>query len=222
LLDASCCRSPVRPQHDGQCCYHFVQHGSVRGVDGPLTPGRQIVAGELFTTFDPATDVLLFDPLIFGTFGVNQINFANDEVGNLPTSGPNFIVLRTFDNDANPATGFGAGNAADLIATQLTTPAPGFFIYFNSGLNLARLVFSTDLSDNTADLKVLARFTNLAGQAGRDAFPSFTEANAELTAVPEPTSLLLVSSAGLAWLGRTASRRLRRRERDGVTTTPVR
>ena len=33
---------------------------------------------------------------------------------------------------------------------------PGFFIYFNSGLDLPRLVYSTDLSDNTADLKVLA------------------------------------------------------------------
>jgi hypothetical protein len=122
----------------------------------------------------------------------------------------NFIVLQTFDNDANPTTGFGAGAAADVIADQLTDSAAGFFVYFNSGLDVARLVFSTDLGDRNADLKVLARFTNLTGQPGRDAFSSFTEEN--VTAVPEPTSLVLVSSAGLAWLGRIATRRRRREE----------
>ena len=46
------------------------------------------------------------------------------------------IVLETFDDDANAATAFAAGNAANLIAARLTTPGPGFFIYFNSALNL--------------------------------------------------------------------------------------
>ncbi len=99
------------------------------------------------------------------SFGVSSINFVNTVASSIPASGVNTIVLQTFDNDGNTATPFAAGNAADLIAAQITTPGPGFFIYFNQGLDLPRLVFSTDLNDPTADLKILFRLTNLTGQA---------------------------------------------------------
>lgn len=167
------------------------------GSTALTTPGRQIVGGgvEPFVTFNPASDTFVFDPLLFG--GVRNIVFANDIVGNLPTTGVNFVVLRTFDNDANTGTPFGAGNAADLIADRFTTPGPGFFIYFNSGLDLPRLVYSTDLNDNTADLKILARITNFAGNTG--AMATFTAAN--LIATPEPSSFVLISASlfGLAY-----------------------
>jgi hypothetical protein len=163
------------------------------GSTALTTPGRQIVANELFTVFDIATDVFTFDASVFG---ITSIDFANDVVGNLPTSGVNTVVLRTFDNDNDPMTPFGAGNAANLIADRLTTPAPGFFVYFNQGLDLARLVFSTDLNDNTSDLKVLARLTNLTGQVGRDSFPQFSEANFAISQVPEPSTLSLLIAAG--------------------------
>ena len=116
--------------------------------------------------------------------------------GNLPASGLNVIVLQTFDNDNDPVTPFGAGNAANLIAAQVISPGAGFFIYFNSGLDLARLVFSTDLDDPTADLRILARMTNLAGQPGRDAIPTFSAANFAVNQVPEPASLPLILAAG--------------------------
>jgi PEP-CTERM motif len=167
------------------------------GSTALTTPGRQVVGDEVFITFNIATDVFsLGSP----QFGVNKILFANDVVGNLPTNGVNTIVLQTFDNDANPATPFAAGNAANLIAEQITSPGPGFFIYFNQGLDLPRLVFSTDLDDNTADLKILFRMTNLGGQPGRDAFPTFTESNFQ---VPLPGTFLLMGT-GLAgfWLQR--------------------
>lgn len=163
------------------------------GSTALTTPGRQVVANELFTVFDIATDVFTFDASVFG---ITSIDFANDVVGNLPTSGVNTVVLRTFDNDNDPMTPFGAGNAANLIADRLTTPAPGVFVYFNQGLDLARLVFSTDLNDNTSDLKVLARLTNLTGQAGRDSFPQFSEANFAISQVPEPSTLSLLIAAG--------------------------
>jgi hypothetical protein len=154
------------------------------GSNALTTPGRQIVAGEPSISFSPSSDVFAFD---LGVFGVSSLSFANNVIGSIPAAGVNVIVLETLDDDANPATAFGAGNAANLIAAQLTTPSPGFFVYFNSALNLPRLVYSTDLNDNTADLKILARMTNLTGQSS--ALQSFTSAN--FTAVPEPSSCLL-------------------------------
>jgi|SRR5688572_1419549 len=172
------------------------------GSDALTTPGRQVVGGEPSITFDIAADVFAFDPAVFNV--ENQVLFANDVVANLPTSDVNIIVLLTTDNDSDPGTPFGAGNAANLIAAQITEPGAGFFIYFNSGLDLPRLVYSTDLSDNTADLKILARMTNLNGAAGLALLPTFTESNfAMVSSVPEPATLALlgIGLAGLA-LGR--------------------
>ncbi len=163
------------------------------GSTALTTPGRQVVGNEPFITFNIAADNFLFSAT---AFGISNIAFANDVAANLATGGLNVIVLRDFDNDANPATAFGAGTAANLIADRITTPGAGFFVYFNSGLDLARLVFSTDLSDNTADLKIIARLTNVAGQAGRDAFPSFNAAN--FTVTPVPPAFLLMAAPLLA------------------------
>src|SRR3954469_21666398 len=147
------------------------------GSDALTTPGRQIIANETFISFSPSSDVFAFN---LSTFGASNLSFANNVIGNIPATGVNVIVLETFDDDASAATPFAAGNAANLIAARLTTPGPGFFIYFNSALNLPRLVYSTDLNDNTADLKILARMTNFTGQSG--ALTSFTASN--FTAVP--------------------------------------
>lgn len=168
-----------------------------QGTDALTTPGRQVVGGESFVTFSPASDVFAFDPAIFGAG--DQILFANELAGNLPTSGVNVVVLRTLDNDANPATPFAAGSAANLIADRINVSGAGFFVYFNSGLDLPRLVYSTDLGDNQADLKILARITNLAGQSG--ALATFTASNFAM--IPEPSTALLVAVAGaLALAGR--------------------
>lgn len=181
------------------------------------TPGRQVVGGEPSITFTPGVDQFQFDLAAFGPYGVGpNILFVNDVVGNIPGNNVNTVVLRTFDDDANLATPFAAGNAANLIAGQLTAPTPGFFIYFNQGLDLPRLVFSTNLDDNTADLKILARMTNLTGPAGQAAMANFTAADfATVTAVPEPSSMLLLTSGGalLAFL------RHRRGDRPGRRPT---
>jgi hypothetical protein len=174
------------------------------GSTALTTPGRQVVGNELFVpVFNILTDEFVLNSLVFG---VSSLSFANNTIGNIPTSGVNTIVLRTFDDDGNTSTAFGAGNAANLIAAQLVTPGAGFFIYFNQGLDLPRLVFSTDLNDNTADLKVLARLQNLGGVNGQNQLVNFEADNFRLQAVPEPGTLLLVSSAG-AWFLRRRVRR---------------
>jgi hypothetical protein len=167
------------------------------GSDALTTPGRQIVGGEDFIVFDIATDVFKLDPEAFGI--TDPLMFVNDFAANLPASGVNVIVLQ------DTPVPFAAGIAANLIAVQVTVSGPGFFIYFNSGLDLPRLVFSTDLSDNTADLKILARLTNLSGAAGRAALPTFSEDNFLL--VPEPGSLALLGLGAAALGGRAWRRR---------------
>jgi hypothetical protein len=173
------------------------------GSDALTTPGRQVVGGEPTVNFSTATDVYLFEPTVFG---INEILFAADVAANLPTGGVNTIVLQTTDNDDDPTTPFGAGNAANLIAGAIETPGPGFFVYFNSGLNLPRLVYSTDLSDEAADLKILARMANFTGDTS-----SLTQFSASNFAIPEPSTFVLMG-AGIA-LGGVSHLVRRRRSR---------
>lgn len=163
------------------------------------TPGRQLIGGEPSINFDIANDVFALDE---AEFGVSQVLFANSLTAALPSTGVNVIVVQ------DP--GMLAGLAANLIAAQLTTPGPGFFVYFNTNMQLPRLVFSADLSDPTADLAVLARLPNLAGAPGFAAMPTFTAANFVITQVPEPASAMLV---GLAFAMRAAVRRRTRARR---------
>ena len=134
------------------------------GTNVLTTPGRQIVAGENFINFSITQDIFSLESTVFGVG--STVNFVNALAPNIPATGVNIVVLQSFDDDNNPLTPFGAGNAANLIAKQITTPGAGFFIYFNQVLDLPRLVYSSDLSSDTSDLKILARMLNLNGQAG--------------------------------------------------------
>ena len=179
------------------------------GSTAPDTPGRQVVGGEPFITFDIPNDIFSVDP---GVFGISDtVTLANDVIANIPAEGANFIVLRTFDDDGDLLTPFNAGSAANLIANQVTTSGSGFFIYFNQGLDLPRLVFSTDLSANDADLKIIARLTNLTGTAGQAALAEITADNFEIRPIPEPSTFVLLSAAGLALACAGARRRSLRR-----------
>lgn len=163
------------------------------GSTALTTPGRQVVGGEPSIVFNPATDQFVFGQ---SAFGIGKLVFASGLAASLPATGVNVVVLQ----DVGPP--MNAVLAANLIAAQFTDSAPGFFIYFNTGLNLPRLVFSTDLGDNTADLKILARMTNFLGDpAGMARFSA-----ENFTATPEPSSIAMVA-AGMALAGWAARRR---------------
>jgi hypothetical protein len=167
------------------------------GSTALTTPGRQIIAGEPSISFSITDDVFVFDSNVFGVSG---IDFINTNAAGIPASGVNTVVLQEFGPP------MAAGLAANLIAAQITTAGAGFFVYFNTGLNLPRLVYSTDLSSPDADLKILARLTNLSGNQA--AMAQFTESN--FAVVPEPAGILLMTTAASMWAVR---KRRQKRER---------
>ena len=139
-------------------------------------PERQIVGNEdVIADFSTTDDQFVLNADDFQT--LSEVSFFNGLAEDLPSSGVNLIVLQDSDNDDNPATPFLAGTAANLIAEKITEPGAGFFVYFNSELGINRLVYSTDLSDPTADLKIVARLTNRSGRQAIRELPKFTSAN---------------------------------------------
>ena len=185
------------------CCAASASGNTVTFASDPFagstaltTPGRQVASNnELFLpSFNIALDQFVVDNTFFNVGSI--VYFGNDFASNLPVGGLNVIVLRDTDNDANPATAFNAGSAANLIAARVTTPGAGLFIYWNSSLNVNRLVYSTNLDDNTADLSVLARITSPTGQDAIAELPRFTAGNFAI--IPAPSAAALLGLAGIA------------------------
>lgn len=139
--------------------------------------GRQVIANEDFIEdFDFDTDTILLDANDFGVDGDLQFDAIDANLEDAP-SGVNVFVLLNSDNDADPATAFNAGAAANQLAALVDEDGAGFFVYFNSSLGVNRLVYSTNLNDPTADLKIVARFNDLSGDAAVDALQDFNASN---------------------------------------------
>ncbi|MDT7838183.1 PEP-CTERM sorting domain-containing protein [Aquabacterium sp. OR-4] len=162
---------------------------------------RTIVSSQQLSlpAFDVNSDRFVFDPSAFA-LGGGGLSFASGLSSSLPGSGANLIVVH--DTSAS----FNAGQAANAIANAVSTDGAGFFVYHNALLGLNRLVYSTNLNLNTADLAVLARIESPFGAQALQGLGSFTAGNFALTsAVPEPASLGLL----LMGLGVVLARRQR-------------
>lgn len=174
----------------------------------PADGVRTVFAGQQrsIATFDPTTDRFVFDLSKFNAGG--SLSFASATLAAPPAAGSNVIVLNEFDDDNNPATAFGAGNAANLIASLVTTDGAGFFMYSNSTLGVNRLVYSSNLNVATADLSILARIESPKGAAAPGALAGFTGSNF-VAAVPEPSSyaLMLGGLAAMGWVSRRRTQR---------------
>jgi Ca2+-binding RTX toxin-like protein len=126
---------------------------------------------DILTDFTIGEDVFQFDVSDFNVSGNKKVSVSTAaEI----RDGSNIIVLQDLDNDANAATAFNAGAAASLIAANVDVDGAGFFVYFNSALQINRLVYSENLNDATADIRVLANIDTLSGADAIAALDDFT------------------------------------------------
>jgi hypothetical protein len=153
-------------------------------------------APDTLSDFDVAQDRFLLDAAGFNVTG--PLKVQNALAANIVNNGSNVIILRDSDNDADPATVFNARSAAQLIGTAVNADGAGFFVYFNSALNLNRLVYSTNLNDGAAPLTVLGAVGTTTGQAAIDQLALYGSSNfafgssAPVSTLAEaPTSRLL-------------------------------
>lgn len=145
-------------------------------------------------------DTYSFNAADFGIEG--DVSFAavdlSAEDAAIP-AGANVIIVLNSDNDDDPETPFLAGTAAAQIADLVDEPGPGFFVYWNSNLGVNRVVFSEDLSDANADLKIVSRHTDLTGSDAVDALADFSADNfafTDITVNGDNTAEAINGSAG--------------------------
>ena len=144
-------------------------------------PERQIIQEEDFINdFDFAEDRYLFNATDFDLVG--DVNFAAVDANAEDASiapGTNVVAVLNSNDAEDPNAPFAAGTAADQIAELTSEDGAGLFSYFNSGLEVNRLVYSTNLNDANADLKVVSRQTDLIGSDAIDALNDFSADNFE-------------------------------------------
>ncbi len=146
------------------------------GADTVAFDGTSFGSGpDQIADFSIAEDRFLLNAADFGVDG--DLAFANALAEDLAGSDANVIVLQDADDDNNPDTVFNARSAARLIGEQVEEDGAGFFVYFNSALNLNRLVHTANLADGEAGLTILNALTDLTGEDAIAALPTFTEAN---------------------------------------------
>lgn len=136
-------------------------------------------------TFDVAQDIFAFNENFFDL--PRNFSFENGLASAL--SGADIIVLQDAPTPHN------AGLAANAIANAIDIDGAGLFIYWNSGLQVNRLVYSTNLNSVTADLAILARIDSPTGSDAINALPSFSASNFAVVPEPATTSLLYLAVA---------------------------
>ncbi|MEO0449271.1 MAG: CHRD domain-containing protein [Pseudomonadota bacterium] len=156
-------------------------HNAPAGANGPVVVDLLADAQAQGGSIDGAVeggDAYSLNAADFGVEG--DVSFqsldANAEGASI-AAGTNVIVLLNSDNDDNPDTPFLAGTAAAQIAELTESDGAGFFVYWNSNLGVNRLVYSTNLNDASADLRIVARQSDLEGQDAIDALSSFSAEN---------------------------------------------
>lgn len=149
---------------------------------------------------------------LLSAFGIDGgLDFVNTTANLLPPGGANLIVLQDATDGVTGT--LNAVSSANLIAAETEVDGAGFFVYFNTVLDINRLVFSENLNVPTADLAILAFINNPKGADAIADLPGFSNLNfaafaeqIDVAPVPLPaTAMLLVAAiASLGLLRRRA------------------
>lgn len=150
-------------------------------------------------SFDLTSDIF---SIVAETFGVSApLSFQNilASGGNVSDSA-NVIVVQ------NTASTFNARTAVQTIAANTGADRPGFFVYFNTGLSIDRLVFAANLNDPNSVLQILAAIQSPTGADALSRLSQFSAANFRFVETPLPAAAPLFLGA-LAAFGVTARRK---------------
>lgn len=147
------------------------------GTPVDTTDGERAIVNTPDSTpdFDPRRDNLV------ARFGIERprtfVNGTLEELQAAAASGvrANTVVIQgTGDADIDDGDVFLAGTAATAIAKSgVAAPGPGVFVYWNSNLQINRLVYSSDLSDPTADISILLNVDTVTGEQALDVLPHY-------------------------------------------------
>ncbi|MEM9837873.1 MAG: VPLPA-CTERM sorting domain-containing protein [Pseudomonadota bacterium] len=150
-------------------------------------------------SFDTATDRFLIATDSFGFD--DSLKFLNTDSNGIDDIA-NLIVLQDSDDDNDMNTVFNARSAARLIGAGTDVDRDGFFVYYNSALNINRLVYSSNLADGNASFQIIAAILDPTGQNAIAALPTFTDANFGQVPVPAAAVLFGGAMAGFGALRR--------------------
>jgi serralysin len=127
--------------------------------DNPFSGGPTVAAAngiQVLNKPDKLTDFSIGeDQLVFGKsqLGVDKLDFTFGT--NNDSFGPGNLIVITENTFANAG-----GAAAGLANNESITADAGLFVYFNSTLGKARVVFSQDLSDG-GPISVIGQLDNI-------------------------------------------------------------
>jgi serralysin len=148
---------------EGQDIFFFSEDPFAGGTPVKAANGISVLnQPDIISDFHAGSDSLFFDR---SKLGIGQFKFASGSIDDAFSSfngDSNLIVLTdSFPNAAAAAKGLD-NNAA-------ITADAGIFVYFNSTLGFARVVYSQDLSDG-GPISVLGNLTNITNPADLNSF----------------------------------------------------
>jgi serralysin len=177
----------------------FVYEGNVFANGTPAPAGTTGINAlnqpDIIQDYTIGEDQFVLDGASLGLGALSFQKGASASIGN-----GNVIVL----TNAFPA----AGAAARAIANNANVTAKqGVFVYFNTTLQLTRLVYSKDLG-NGGDISVLANLANQSGATGLANIANFTAANFNLVGADDSSLGLADSKNGDTLFGDAANNQI--------------
>jgi serralysin len=136
----------------GRDFFVFAENPFAGGALTTAPNGIQVLnQPDVLTDFHSSEDQLVFSR---DKLGINELKFTSGNNLDSFGSDANLIVLTDFSSPNAATAAQGLANNASITADE------GLFVYFNSTLGFARVVYSQDLSDG-GPISVVGNLTNI-------------------------------------------------------------